>query len=97
MKIDKYIKILENLVKIPSISSLDSYKEDVVKSANFVASLFEDLGLVTKIINVENGQPAVLAKTEVDPKKRQFFFMHTMMFNQLETKKPGIQNHSTQK
>ena len=70
MKIDKYIKILENLVKIPSISSLDSYKEDVVKSANFVASLFEDLGLVTKIINVENGQPAVLAKTEDDPKKR---------------------------
>ena len=70
MKIDKYIKILENLVKIPSISSLDSYKEDVVKSANFVASLFEDLGLVTKIINVENGQPAVLAKTEVDPKKK---------------------------
>ena len=70
MKIDKYIKVLENLVEIPSISSLDSHKDDVVKSANFVAELFEDLGLETKITSVENGQPAVLAQKKIDPEKK---------------------------
>ena len=70
MKIDKYVKVLQNLVEIPSISSLDSHKDDVVKSANFVAELFEDLGLETKITSVENGQPAVLAQIKIDPKKK---------------------------
>ena len=70
MKIDKYIEILGKLVEIPSISSVDSHKEDVVYSANFVKELFEDLGLEGKVVSVENGQPAVLAKTLLDSKKK---------------------------
>ena len=70
MKIDKYIEILGKLVEIPSISSVDSHKDDVVYSANFVKELFEDLGLEGKVVSVENGQPAVLAKTLLDSKKK---------------------------
>ena len=70
MLIDKYIEILEQLVEIPSISSLDAYKENVVESASFVKGLFENLGLEASVASVDNGQPAVLAKTEVDPGRK---------------------------
>ena len=70
MLIDKYIEILEQLVEIPSISSLDAYKENVVESASFVKGLFENLGLEASVVSVDNGQPAVLAKTEVDPGRK---------------------------
>ena len=70
MKNEKYITLLASLVEIPSISSIEDHREDVVKSANTVKKLFQDLGLETKISSVASGKPAVLAKTEIDPKKK---------------------------
>ena len=70
MIIDKYIEILGKLVEIPSISSLDRHKDDVFTSAKFVKELFEDLGLEGKVVSIENGQPAVLATTAFDSKKK---------------------------
>ena len=70
MKIEKYIKLLGSLVEIPSVSSMEEHSKDVVESANIVRKLFEDLGLETKISSVESGQPAVLARTKIDPTKK---------------------------
>ena len=70
MKIEKYINLLGSLVQIPSVSSMEDHAKDVVESATIVKKLFEDLGLETKISSVESGQPAVLARTKIDPTKK---------------------------
>ena len=74
MKIEKYIKLLGSLVEIPSVSSMEEHSKDVVESANIVRKLFEDLGLETKISSVESGQPAVLARTKIDPTKKTVLY-----------------------
>ena len=57
------------MVEIPSISSLDKNQKDVLDSANYIADLFKELGLNSKVTSSKNSKPAVLAQTEIDPSK----------------------------
>ena len=67
MKNPNIIKLLSKLVEIPSISSLDKNQKDVLDSANYIADLFKELGLNSKVTSSKNSKPAVLAHTEIDP------------------------------
>ena len=64
------INLLSEMVKIPSISSDKDHRDDVDASAQFVKTLFADLGLNTQVIKVAGGMPAVVAHTEIDPDKK---------------------------
>ena len=86
---EEIIKLLSDLVRIQSISSDKNHRDQVDESAQFVQNIFADLGLNTQTIKVPGGMPAVVAHTEIDPAKKQCFFMHTMMFNQLEMRLCG--------
>ena len=44
------INLLSEMVKIPSISSDKDHRDDVDASAQFVKTLFTDLGLNTQVI-----------------------------------------------
>ena len=63
-------ELLSKLVEIPSISSLDENQKDVLDSANYIADLFSEIGLNSKVTSSENSKPAVLAQTEIDPSKK---------------------------
>ena len=67
---EEIIKLLSEMVKIKSISSDKNHRDDVDASAQFVESLFSELGLNTQIIKVAGGMPAVVATTELDPSKK---------------------------
>ena len=67
---EEIIKLLSEMVKIKSISSDKNHRDDVDVSAQFVESLFSELGLNTQIIKVAGGMPAVVANTEIDPSKK---------------------------
>jgi acetylornithine deacetylase/succinyl-diaminopimelate desuccinylase-like protein len=67
---EEIIKLLSDLVRIQSISSDKNHRDHVDKSAQFVQSIFADLGLNTQIIKVPGGMPAVVAHTEIDPAKK---------------------------
>ena len=43
------IQLLSDLVMIPSISSLDENQKDVLDSANYIADLFNEIGLNSKV------------------------------------------------
>ena len=61
---------MSKLVEIPSISSLEANQKDVLDSANYIAELFKELGLNSKVTSSKNSKPAVLAQTEIDPSKK---------------------------
>jgi len=63
-------ELLSKLVEIPSISSLDENQKDVLDSANYIADLFSEIGLNSKVTSSKNSKPAVLAHTEIDPSKK---------------------------
>ena len=42
-------QLLSDLVMIPSISSLDENQKDVLDSANYIADLFNEIGLNSKV------------------------------------------------
>ena len=63
-------QLLSDLVMIPSISSLDENQKDVLDSANYIADLFNEIGLNSKVTSSKNSKPAVLAQTEIDPSKK---------------------------
>ena len=67
---EKIIKLLSEMVKIKSICADKNHRDDVDASAQFVESLFSELGLNTQIIKVAGGMPAVVANTEIDPSKK---------------------------
>ena len=67
---EEIVKLLSEMVKIKSISSDKNHRDDVDASAQFVESLFSELGLNTQIIKVAGGMPAVVANTEIDPSKK---------------------------
>ena len=54
-------QLLSDLVMIPSISSLDENQKDVLDSANYIADLFNEIGLNSKVTSSKNSKPAVLA------------------------------------
>ena len=70
MKNPNITELLSKLVEIPSISSLDENQKDVLNSANYIADLFNEIGLNSKVTSSENSKPAVLAQTEIDPSKK---------------------------
>ena len=70
MKNPNITELLSKLVEIPSISSLDENQKDVLDSANYIADLFNEIGLKSKVTSSENSKPAVLAQTEIDPSKK---------------------------
>ncbi|MDA9706165.1 M20/M25/M40 family metallo-hydrolase [Acidimicrobiaceae bacterium] len=70
MKNANITELLSKLVEIPSISSLDENQKDVLDSANYIADLFNEIGLNSKVTSSKNSKPAVLAKTEIDPSKK---------------------------
>ena len=70
MKNPTITELLSKLVEIPSISSLDENQKDVLDSANYIADLFKELGLNSKVTSSKNSKPAVLAHTEIDPSKQ---------------------------
>lgn len=53
---------LEALVEIPSVSALPQHADDVRRSAEATARLFEAEGFDTQILTVEGGAPAVVAR-----------------------------------
>jgi acetylornithine deacetylase/succinyl-diaminopimelate desuccinylase-like protein len=55
-------KDLERLVRIQSVSADPARHDEVRRSAAAVASLFEAEGLETRVIDVEGGLPAVIAR-----------------------------------
>ena len=70
MKNPDITELLSKLVEIPSISSLDENQKDVLDSANYIAELFNEIGLNSKVTSSKNSKPAVLAQTEIDPSKK---------------------------
>ena len=70
MKNPDIAELLSKLVEIPSIRSLDENQKDVLDSANYIADLFSEIGLNSKVTSSENSKPAVLAQTEIDPSKK---------------------------
>ena len=70
MKNPNITELLSKLVEIPSISSLDENQKDVLDSANYIANLFKELGLNSKVTSSKNSKPAVLAQSEIDPSKK---------------------------
>ena len=70
MKNANITELLSKLVEIPSISSLDENQKDVLDSANYIAELFNEIGLNSKVTSSKNSKPAVLAQTEIDPSKK---------------------------
>ena len=70
MKNPNITELLSKLVEIPSISSLEVNQKDVLDSANYIAELFKELGLNSKVTSSKNSKPAVLAQTEIDPSKK---------------------------
>ena len=70
MKNPTITELLSKLVEIPSISSLEANQKDVSDSANYIAKLFKELGLNSKVTSSKNSKPAVLAQTEIDPSKK---------------------------
>ena len=70
MQNSEIVNILTLLVKIKSISSEKKHYKDIKKSAETVKTLFEELGLNSKIAKSVDGMEAVLAKTEQDPNKK---------------------------
>ena len=70
MKNPDITQLLSKLVEIPSISSLDENQKDVLDSANYIADLFNEIGLNSKVTSSKNSKPAVLAHTEIDPSKK---------------------------
>ena len=70
MKNPNITELLSKLVEIPSISSLDENQKDVLDSANYIADLFNEIGLNSKVTSSKNSKPAVLAQTEIDPSKK---------------------------
>ena len=55
-------KDLEDLVRIPSVSASPEHQDDVRRSAEATAALFEAEGFDVDILTVEGSQPAVVAK-----------------------------------
>ncbi len=53
---------LEALVRIPSVSALPAHADDVRRSAQATADLFEAEGFEVRILAVEGGAPAVVAR-----------------------------------
>ena len=49
MKNPDIAELLSKLVEIPSISSLDENQKDVLDSANYIADLFNEIGLNSKV------------------------------------------------
>ena len=70
MKNPDITELLSKLVEIPSISSLDENQKDVLDSANYIADLFNEIGLNSKVTSSKNSKPAVLAQTGIDPSKK---------------------------
>ena len=70
MKNANITELLSKLVEIPSISSLDENHKDVLDSANYIAELFNEIGLKSKVTSSKNSKPAVLGQTEIDPSKK---------------------------
>jgi cysteinylglycine-S-conjugate dipeptidase len=52
---------LEALVRIPSVSALPAHEQDVRRSADATARLFEAEGFEVELLQVEGGAPAVVA------------------------------------
>ena len=49
MKNPDITELLSKLVEIPSISSLQENQKDVLDSANYIADLFNEIGLNSKV------------------------------------------------
>lgn len=65
---------LESLVRIPTVSSLPEHREDLRRSAELIASYCEELGLETRLIELETAsglvsRPAIVARRSAEPGK----------------------------
>ncbi len=58
---------LEDLVRIPSVGAIAAHAEDVRRSAEATAALFEAEGFDVEILVVEGGAPAVVASKAAPP------------------------------
>ncbi len=67
------IEQLKSLLRIPSISTDNYHKKDIMKAAEWVKTFFESLGLETQTLE-GSGNPIVFAQTEQDPKKPTVLF-----------------------
>ncbi len=64
---DRYLSELFELLRIPSISSDSSKKEDIVKTAEFIKARFEEIGVDSAEICETAGNPIVYAEKIIDP------------------------------
>lgn len=61
-----FLKELTDLLRIPSISADSAYKKDVVKTAEWLANHFKQIGLEAVKVYPTNGHPIVYAEKIID-------------------------------
>ncbi|MFY0645146.1 MAG: dipeptidase [Bacteroidia bacterium] len=66
---DRFLEELFDLLRIPSISADSSYKDDVRKTAEFVADKMKEAGADNVTLEETSGNPIVYGEKMVDPSK----------------------------
>ena len=65
----RYVKTLEDLIRIPSISFDNFDQNEVLRSANAVKELFENHGFENaQFLTPPSGRPSVFAELKTNPK-----------------------------
>ena len=67
---ERYLKELKNYLRIPSISTLEENKNDILKCADFIAKEFKNIGLENIKVYQTEKHPIVYADKITDPKKQ---------------------------
>jgi len=66
----RYLEELKSYLRIPSVSTLEEHKNDILKCANFIADEFKRIGLDNVNIFKTEKHPIVYAEKFTDPKKQ---------------------------
>jgi len=70
---DRHVEQLQELLRIPSISSQSEHADDIRRAAAFVADEFKALGLEVEVIET-SGHPLVFAQGEQRPDRKTLLF-----------------------
>ena len=63
----RFLDELKDLLRIPSVSTLDEHKADVVRAAEFVASDLRRIGMENEEVIATKGHPLTLCRTGCTP------------------------------
>jgi acetylornithine deacetylase/succinyl-diaminopimelate desuccinylase-like protein len=68
-RFDRFVGELEDLLRIPSVSTDSAYADDVNRAANWLADHFDEIGMNESEVVVTDGHPIVYAEHVTDPAK----------------------------